>query len=102
MNKSSSYDCIGGTDCPATSAGQSSRDPGACKGKGNAEEGQDSHGEGGSSGSGGGRGDGKCRHGKQRGKCRECRGEVEAAGGEGREVEATETQMGEKRAVTPG
>jgi len=51
--------------------------------KGKAEEGQDTHGEGGSSGRGGGRGEGTCRHGKQRGKCRECRGEGEAAGGEG-------------------
>jgi len=36
------------------------------KGKGKAEEGQDTCGEGESSGRGGGRGEGKCRHGKQR------------------------------------
>jgi hypothetical protein len=51
------------------------------KGKGKAEEGQDTYGEGGSSGRGGVRGEGKCRHGEQRGECRECRGEGEAAGG---------------------
>ena len=45
------------------------------KGKGKAEEGQDTYGDGGSSGRGGGRGEGKCRHVKQRGKCKECRGE---------------------------
>ena len=50
------------------------------RGKGKAEEGQDAYGEGGSSGRGGGRGESTCRHGKQRGKCRECRGEGEAAG----------------------
>ena len=52
------------------------------KGKGKAEEGQDTYGEGGSSGRGGGRVESTCRHGKQRCKCRECRGEGEAAGGE--------------------
>ena len=59
------------------------------KGKGKAEEGQDTYGEGGSSGRGGGRGEGKCRHGEQRGECRECRGEGEAAGGEGRGSQAS-------------
>ena len=47
------------------------------KGKGNAEEGQDTYGEGGSSGRGGCWGESTCRHGKQRCKCRECRGEGE-------------------------
>jgi hypothetical protein len=68
------------------------------RGKGKAEEGQDTYGEGGSSGRGGGRGEGTCRHGKQRGKCRECWGEGKAAGGVGREGE--ETQRREKRART--
>jgi hypothetical protein len=70
------------------------------KGKGKAEEGQDTYGEGGSSGRGGGRGESTCQHGKQRGKCRECRGEGEAAGGEGRRREEPETQRREKRART--
>ena len=39
------------------------------KGKSKAEEAQDTYGEGGRSGRGGGRGEGKCRHGKQRCKC---------------------------------
>ena len=70
----------------ATEGGKSARQGKAMedKGKGKAEEGQDTYGDGGSSGRGGGRGEGKCRHGKQPGKCRECRGEGEAAGGEGR------------------
>ena len=70
------------------------------KGKGNAEEGQDTYGEGGSSGRGGGRGESTCRHGKQRGKCRECPGEDEAAGEEERGREEPETQWREKRART--
>jgi hypothetical protein len=44
--------------------------------------------------------DSKCRHVKQRGKCQECRGEGEAAGGEGREREEPETQRRDKRART--
>ena len=43
-------------------------------------------------------GAGKRRHGKQRVKCRECRGEGEAAGGEGRGREEPQTQRREKRA----
>ena len=70
------------------------------KGKSNAEEGQDTYGEGGSSGRGGGRGESTCRHGKQRGKCRECPGEDEAAGEEERGREEPETQWREKRART--
>ncbi len=74
------------------------------KGKGKAEEGQDTYGEGGSSGRGGGRGEGKCRHGKPQGKCRtrphRPRDEGEAAGGEGRGREVPETQRREKRART--
>ena len=70
------------------------------RGKGKAEEGQDSYGEGGSSGRDGGRGEGKCRHGKQRCKCRECRGEGEAAGEEDRGREEPGTQRREKRART--
>jgi hypothetical protein len=49
--------------------------------QGKTEEGQDTYGEGGSSGWGAGKGEGKCRHGKQQGKDREIRGEGEAAGG---------------------
>jgi hypothetical protein len=65
--------------------GKGKAEEGQDKGKGKAEEGQDTYGKGGSSGRGGGRGEGNCRHGKQLGKCRECRGgEGEAAGGEGR------------------
>ena len=70
------------------------------KGKGKAEEGQDTYGDGGSSGRGGGRGEGKCRHGKQPGKCRECRGEGEAAGGKGRGREDPEMKRSKKRART--
>ena len=70
----------------ATEGGKSAKQGKAIedKGKGKAEEGQDTYGDGGSSGRGGDRGEGKCRHGKQPGKCRECRGEGEAAAGEGR------------------
>ena len=86
----------------ATEGGKSAKEDKAIedKGKGKAEEGQDTYGEGGSSGRGGGRGEGKCRHGKQRCKCRECRGEGEAADGEGRGQEEPETQGREKRART--
>ena len=70
------------------------------KGKGKAEEGQDTYGDGGSSGRGGGRGQGRCRHGKQPGKCRECRGEGEAAGGKGRGREDPEMKRNKKRART--
>ena len=49
------------------------------KGKGKAEEGQDTYGEGGSCGWGGGSGEGTTPPG---GKCRECWGKGEAAGGE--------------------
>jgi len=65
-----------------------------------AEEGQDTYGEGGSSGGGGCSGEGKCRHGKQRCKCRECRGEGQAATGEGKGREEPELQGREKRART--
>ena len=51
-------------------------------------------------GRGASRGEGKCRHGKQRGKCRECRGDGEAAGGDGRGWEEPETQRREMRART--
>ncbi len=73
----------------ATEGGKSAKQDKAIgdKGKGKADEGQDTYGEGGSSGRGGGREEGKCPHGKQRCKCRECRGEGEAAGGEERERE---------------
>ena len=69
----------------ATEGGKSAKQGKAMdKGKGKAEEGQDTYGEGGSSGRGESpREQGKCRHGKQ-GKCRERRGEGEAAGEEGR------------------
>ena len=43
-------------------------------------------------------GEGKCRHDKQRGKCRKCRSEGEAAGGEGRGREGMEQQRRKKRA----
>ena len=43
------------------------------KGKGKAEEGQNTYEESGSSGWGGGRGESKCRHGKHRGKCNQNR-----------------------------
>jgi hypothetical protein len=84
----------------ATEGGKSAKEGKAIEGKdkGKAEEGQDTYGEGGSGGRGGGRGEDKCRHGKQRGKCRECLGEGEAAGGEGRGREVPETQRREKRA----
>jgi hypothetical protein len=82
--------------------GKGKAEEGQDKGKGKAEEGQDTYGKGGSSGRGGGRGEGNCRHGKQLGKCRECRGgEGEAAGGEGRGREEPETQRREKRAGAP-
>jgi hypothetical protein len=82
--------------------GKGKAEEGQDKGKGKAEEGQDTYGKGGSSGRGGGRGEGNCRHGKQLGKCRECRGgEGEAAGGEGRGREEPETQRREKRAGPP-
>jgi hypothetical protein len=60
----------------ATEGGNSAKECKAIedKGKGNADEGQETYREGGSSGRGGGWGEGKCWHGKQRGKCRECRG----------------------------
>ena len=79
------------TDAPSRtmSPGISQPSTGEDKGKGKAEEGQNTYGEGGSSGRGGGRGEGKCRHGEQRGKCRERRGEGEAAGGEGRGSQAS-------------
>ena len=86
----------------ATEGGRSAKEGKAMedKGKGKAEEGQDTYGEGGSSGRGGGRGESTCRHGKQRCKCRECRGEGEAAGEEERGREELETQVREKRART--
>jgi hypothetical protein len=86
----------------ATEGGKSAKEGKAIedKGKGKAEEGQDTYGEGGSSGRGGGSGEGKCRHSKQQGKCRECRGEGEAAGEEERGREELETQVREKRART--
>ena len=88
--------------CPAgEDKGKGKDEEGKDKGKGKAEEGQDTYGKGGSSGRGGGRGEGNCRHGKQRGKCRECRGEGEAAGGVGRRREEPETQRREKRAGPP-
>ncbi len=49
---------------------------------------------------GGGRGERAYRHGKQRCKCRECRGEGEAAREEKRGREEPETQGREKRART--
>ena len=54
----------------ATEGGKSARQGKAMedKGKGKAEEGQDTYGEGGSSSRGGGREEGKCGHEKQRGK----------------------------------
>ena len=84
----------------ATEEGKSAKGGNAIedKGKGKAEEGQDAFGEGGSSGRGGRRGASTCRHGKQRCKCRECRGEGEAADGETRGQEEPETQGREKRA----
>jgi hypothetical protein len=80
----------------ATEGGRSAKEGQAIedKGKGKAEEGQETYGEGGSSGKGGGRGEGKCRHGKQ---CRECRGEGKVAGRQGRGREEPETQRKEKR-----
>ena len=86
----------------ATEGGKSAKEGKVIEGtgKGKAEEGQDIYGEGGSSGRGGGRGEGKCRHGKHRGKCRKCRGEGDAAGGEGRGLDELETQRREKRART--
>jgi len=78
----------------ATEGGKSARQGKAMedKGKGKAEEGQDTYGDRGSSGRGGGRGQGRCWHGKQPGKCRECRGEGEAAGWKERGREDPETQ----------
>jgi len=70
------------------------------KGKGKAGEGQDTYGEGGSSGRGGGWGESTCRHGKQLSKCRKCRGEGEVAGEVERIREEPETQRREKRART--
>jgi len=78
--------CVDLTVPRATEGGKSAKEGKAMedKSKGKAEEGQDTYGEGGSSGRGESpREQGKCRHGKQ-GKCRECRGEGEAAGEEGR------------------
>ena len=77
--------CVDLTVPRATEGGKSAKEGKAMedKGKGKAEEGQDTYGEEESSGRGGGRGESTCRHGKQRCKCRECRGEGEAAGGEG-------------------
>jgi len=94
--------CVDLTVPRATEGGKSAKEGKAIedKGKGKAEEGQDTHGEGESSDEGGGRGESTCRHGKQRGKCRECRGEGEAAGGERRGQEEPETQRREKRART--
>jgi len=54
-------------------------------------------GEGESSGRCRGRGRDKCRHGQQRDECRECRGELEAAGGEERGQEAPKSQGREKK-----
>ena len=50
----------------ATEGGKSAKEGKALedKGKGKAEKGQDTYGEGGSSGRGGGGGEGTCRHGK--------------------------------------
>ena len=61
----------------ATEGGKSAKEGKAFedKGKGKEEKGQETYGEGVSSGRGGGGGEGTCRHGKQRCKCRECRGE---------------------------
>jgi len=65
----------------ATEGGKSAKEGKAIedKGKGKAEERQDTYGEGGSSGRGGGSGEGTTQ---QWGKCRECWGKGEAAGGE--------------------
>ena len=87
--------CVDLTVPRATEGGKSAKQGQAIedKGKGKAEEGQDTYGEGGSSGRGGSWGEGKCRHGKQRCKCRECRGEGEAAGGEGRRSEEHTSEL---------
>ena len=60
--------CVDLTVPRATEGGKSAKEGKAMEdqGKGKADEGQDTYGEGGSSGRGGGRGEGKCRHGKQR------------------------------------
>ena len=52
----------------ATEGGKSAKEDKTIedKGKGKAEEGQDTYGEGGSSGRGGGRRESTCRHGKKR------------------------------------
>ena len=94
--------CVDLTVPRATEGGKSAKEGKAMedKGKGKAEEGQDTYGDGGSSGGGGSRGQGRCRHGKQPGKCRECRGEGEAAGGKGRGREDPEMKRREKRART--
>jgi hypothetical protein len=81
----------------ATEGGKSAKEGKAIEGKdkGKAEEGQDTYGEGGSGGRGGGRGEDKCRHGKQRGKCRECRGEGRGGEGTGGSGDAEEGEEGQ-------
>jgi len=87
----------------ATEGGKSAKEGKAIedKGKGKAEEGQDTYGEGGSSGRGGCRGEGKCRHGKQRASPESAgaRGKRQAGWGWGREEPETQGRRGEKRAV---
>ena len=75
--------CVDLTVPRATEGGKSAKEGKAMedkgKGKADSREEQDTCGEGGISGRGGGRGETTCQHGKQRGKCRECRSTGEAS-----------------------